>query len=606
MNLEEYKSQAAQRYPNTAFVEETLQNLKNNRSKLRVPVKKIGKAVGGISLLTAAAFAVLVGVGTFRGTLSEVSITEQDVEDENAILADREALYMTPLSNPNYTVRIDTENGKVAMNENTTVEEMFACGAVIDGDSGFVGYEQICNFLRAYRNGEKAELVIAEVPTEYRPDRRGYQYIGLNADGTVNGMYYEHTGELLTTYPFDRSGRVQNGGIQFGYCAATSAIEDKGNRVTSRSTVAGMALDLSSYGRGGSSNTLARNFIPICTITDLLRVAESDGEAIRENYFYVLSNLGEKEGVNILWNGQYSTPAQLELFLTRIEAGSVSYCSTTITDLTKTDEYEECFYALEYIDGTYRIFTMKNGFEGEFHTELFDGYTVEDGTLIFNNGSAEYRFPYVEGELDKLYVDVSPVEKRFIGNDAEVFRSYYSLMNGKNWILRWRDEPCRWSAEVYSNRGGFVVYPVDNMIFVDIATGDDEPLKTRFEPLAADPNDIVKFVNDPRNLMKISEEYSEGDLLAVEVAELPAGYGFNNFGNRYADLTLALPENTGKIEVAGNTELWLPSEMCDIREMPDGKNYLMISEQKWQGISLYGTTLDAENQRFRFNANCWS
>lgn len=605
MNLEEYKSQAAQRYPNTAFVEETLQNLKNNRAKLRIPVKKVGKAVGEISLLTAAAFAVLVGVGTIRGTLSEVSITEQNPEEEQAILADREALYMTPLSNPDHTVRINTENGKVTMNENTTVEEMFACGAVIDDDSGFVGYEQICNFLRAYRNGEAAELVIAEVPTEYRPDRRGYQYIGLNADGTVNGMYYEHTGELLTTYPFERSGRVQNGGIQFGYCAATSTTEDKGKRVASRSTVAGMALDLSSYGRGGSFNIQARNFIPICTISDLLQVSERDGDTVRENYFYVLSHLGEKEGVNILWNGQYSTPAQLELFLKRAEADSVSYCSTTITDLTKTDEYEECFYALEYLNGTYRIFTMKNGFEGEFHTELFDGYTVEDGMLIFRNGSAEYRFPYVKGALDDLFESVSPEEKRFIGNDAEVFRSYYSLMNGKNWRLWW-DESSRWHAEVYSNQGGFVVYPVDNMIFVDIATDDAEPLKTRFEPLCADPNDVAEFVDDPRNLMKISEEYSEGDLLAAEIDVLPAGYGFNNFGNRYADLTLALPENTGKIKVAENTALWIPSELCDIREMPDGKNYLMISEQKWKETTCYGTTLDAKNQRFRFNVNCWS
>lgn len=598
MNLEEYKSQAAQRYPNTAFVEETLQNLKNNRAKLRVPVKKIGKAVGGISLLTAAAFAVLVGVGAFRGTLSEVSITEQDVEDENAILADREALYMTPLSNPNHTVRINTENGKVAMNENTTVEEMFACGAVIDGDCGFVGYEQICNFFRAYRNGEKAELVIAEVPTEYRPDRRGYQYIGLNEDGTVYGMYYEHTGELLTTFPFDRSGRVRNGGIQFGYCAAASAYEQTGTHLTSRSTVAGMALDLSSYGRGGDSYTLAQNFIPICTITDLLDVSERDGDTIRENYFYVLSHLGEKEGVNILWNGQYSTPAQLELFLKRIEVGSVSYCSTTITDLTKTDEYEECFYALEYIDGTYRIFTMKNGFEGEFHTELFDGYTVEDGTLIFSNGSAEYRFPYVKGELDKLYVDVSPEEKRFIGSDAEANRSNYGLATGTNWTVRGLGDDFTWRAESYSNDGGFVVYPVDHY--------NSEPLKTRFEPLAADPNDFVIFTADPRNLMKISEEYSEDGLLAAEIAVLPAGYGFygtNNFGNYYTNLTLALPENTGKIEVFGNTDMMIPSEMCDIREMPDGKSYLMITDELWQGMTIWATTLDAENQRFEFQTN---
>ena len=159
MNLEEYKSQMAQQVPNTAFVEETLQNLKNNRSKLRVPVKRIGKAVGGISLLTAAAFAILVGAGAFRSTMSVISMTEQDPEEESAVLADREALYMTPLSNPDHTVRIETENGKVAMNEDTTAEEIVACGGVIDSKFGFVGYERVCNFFRAYRNGEAAELV---------------------------------------------------------------------------------------------------------------------------------------------------------------------------------------------------------------------------------------------------------------------------------------------------------------------------------------------------------------------------------------------------------------------------------------------------------------
>lgn len=595
MNLEEYKSQAAQQYPNTAFVEETLRNLKNNRSKLRVPVKKIGKAVGGISLLTAAAFAILVGVGTIRSTLSEVSITEQNPEEEQANLSDREALYMTPLSNPDHTVRISTENGKVAMNENTTAEEIIACGGVIDDGSGFVGYEQICNFFRAYRNGEAAELVIAEPPTEYRPDRRAYQYIGLNEDGTVNGKYYLHEGEHLSTFPFERAGvgSRTSYGIRFGYCAATSSSEYNkytGIQPESRSTVAGMAIDLSSYGRGGSSyNPPARNFIPICTITDLLNVAERDGDTIREEYFDVLSNLGEKEGVNILWNGQYSTPAQLELFLTRAETDSVSYCSTTITDLTKTDEYEECFYALEYLDGKYRIFSMKNGFEGEFHTELFDGYTVEDGTLIFSNGSAEYRFPYVEGALDELFVSVSPVEKRYIGNDAGTYYTPNGLANGGNWYVRYSySSAINWQAVVYSNEGGFTVYD----------TGNPEP--PRFEPLAVDPTEVARFAADPRNLMKISEEYSEGELLAVEILdqnETPSVWDY-----AIIDITLALPEKTGKIEVSENTNLWLNAETCDIREMPDGKSYLMITEEQWREFTIKASTLDAENQRLSFFA----
>ncbi len=588
MNLEEYKSQAAQRVPNTAFVEETLQNLKNNRSKLRIPVKKIGKAVGGISLLTAAAFAILVGVGTIRGTLSEVSITDQSPEEEQAILSDREALYMTPLSNPDHTVRLNTEDGKVALNENTTAEEIIACGGVIDSDFGFVGYEQVCNFLRAYRNGETAELVIAELPTAYLPDRRGYQYIGLNEDGTVKGKYYQHDGERLSTYSFERESQGTRYGIEFGYFAASTAIQQAANWLDYHSTVGGMGIDLISFGRGFRAHYQALNFIPVCTISDLLKVSERDGDRLRAEYFSVLSNLGENEGVNILWNGQYSTPAQLELFLKRIEDGSASYCSTTITDLTKMDEYEECFYALEYLDGKFRIFTMKNGFEGEFHTEFFDGYTVEEGLLVFNNGSVEYRFPYVEGELDKLFVDVSPTEKRFIGNDAGVYRAARGLENGYNWYVRYSGcSVDNWHAPIYKNKGGFTLFLPGSGIDADMS----------FLPLWIDPNDVAKFSADPRNLMKISEEYSEGELLAAEIDGTP------HIDGDFGYICAALPdESTGGIKVAGNTELWLPAEKCDIREMPNGKSYLMITEEQWREMSLWANTLDEKNRELTFNA----
>lgn len=579
MNLEKYRSQMAQKYPNEAFVEETLENLKSNRSKLRVPLKKIGKAVGGASLLTAAAFLILVGAGSFRGMLSEVSITERAPEEEKAILADREALFMTPLSNPNHTVRISTENGKVAMNEDTTTEEIIACGGVIDSRFGFVGYERICSFLRAYRNGEAAELLIAELPGQFLPDRRSYQYIGLNEDGTVNGKYYLHEGERLSTFPFERAGEDTSYGVQFGYCAATSAAEQPKD---SRSTVAGMAIDLSSYGRGTGTN--AWNFIPVCTISDLLNVSDRDGETIREEYFRVLSNLGEKEGVNILWNGEYSTPAQLAAFLEYTKSGAYSYFSTTITDLTKTDEYEECFYALEYLDGKYRIFTMKNGFEGEFATAYFDGWTVEDDMLVFDNGSVEYRFPSVQGTADMLARTANNGEKRYLGNNAEVYRYNGGLVSGENWIARQpSNDAYDWHAFASTNEGGFTVY----------GTGSS----TRCETLSFDPNDVVRFAADPRNLMKISEEYSEGELLAAEIVGEPSVF------DNHTDLLIAIPEKTGKIKVSENTELWIPSESCDIREMPDGKSYLMITEAEWRKMSIRATTLDANNQRLSFFAH---
>lgn len=583
MNLEKYKAQMSERYPNTAFIEETLANLKNNRSKSRIPVKKLGKAVGGAALLTAAAFSVLVGMAAVRTALSGVSVTERLPEEEAAILADREALFMTPLSNPDHAVRISGENGQVAMNENTTAEEMLACGAVIDSSSGFVGYEQICGFLRAYRNGERAELVIAQPPTSFFPERCGYQYIGLNEDGTVNGMYYLHEGERLSTFPFSRSvGQIRNGGIQFGYCAASSSTDTPEG---SRSAVAGMAIDLTSHGRGGDI-TSARNFIPICTISDLLRVSSLDGETIRENYFNVLSNLGEKEGVNILWNGQYSTPAQLALFLCNAKSGEYSYCSTTITDLTKTEEYEECFYALEYLNGTYRIFTMKNGFEGEFGTELFGGYTVENDTLIFRNDSVEYRFPYVQGTPNMLFRTAGSEGARYLDtNSANCCGTSYSVNFGWSFPI---------DGTMQSSFGkfdGFMIYGGNHL-----PHSDNESTDARFRPLAADPNDFAKRTADPRELMKISEEYSQNGLYAAEI-----NVGDDSEDGRY--VALMIPEKKiGKIEIVGNTRLWDNyQEHYELREMPDGKKYLIFTEEYWRGLKIIVNVMDAAKQQIQID-----
>lgn len=612
MNLERYKEQMSERFPSGRFTEETLFNLKNGKSKSRVPLKAVAKGTGTAALLTAAAFTIVTGASFLRGffsgaedpaktfdiLLEEDPRLETEASEENRI--NENELYMTPLANPDHAVRVNTENGKVALNEDTTLEEMLACGAVLSQGYGPVGYEQLCGLFRAYRNGESAETVFTNVPIGLTNGndngQRYYRYVGLNEDGTVNGKeyFYRDRESYLQTAPFGRGSNageykglwIGNLMTQLDYPEANVHIEID----------AGMALHF------GSENV----YYTICTISDLLRVTGYDEETLRERYYAFLSQASEFAGVNILYQGRLSAPKQLYYFLSQTKKEDVYCCSTTITDITKTDEYEECFYALEYIDGRFRIFTMKNGFEGEFDTQEFDGFTLEDGDLVFRNEAAEYRFPYDGNEM--------------IGENAEI--GYWQLREntGGNYICSYYEqyEKNTVSIAVANNSVAIVVgkdtvpiavgthagvrttvqgKPYVTMMLRDAYVAYSYPSNTThsknylYHPLLADRNYLAEWLSDPSNYFKILDEYSDGNMIAVEISNtqeydqtifystVADGTADVVWGKQpYLEFTAAPPTPSGKYRLLSGIKFSLPADECDIRETSDGKTYLLVPE----------------------------
>ena len=171
-------------------------------------------------------------------------------------------------------------------------------------------------------------------------------------------------------------------------------------------------------------------------------------------------------------------------------------------------------------------------------------------------------------------------------NNALAYLWYGDITSGDFWNVSFPGG-YSWEAPSYKNQGGFTLYP---------------GTKFRFERLCADPYDIARLAADPRNVMKISEEYSEGELLAVEILNQKVIPAVWEDAFDIIDLTVATPEKAGEIEISGNTGLWFESGTCEIREMPDGKSYLMITEEQWRSMSTKASTVDAEKLRLEFFA----
>lgn len=593
MNLEKYKEQMSERFPSGKFTEETLFNLKNGRSKIRVPMEAIAKGTGAAALLTAAAFTIVAGASFFRGVFGT---TDDPAQTFNVFVEDvpeQEEPSVTPLANPDHAVRINTENGQVAMDENTTPEEMLACGAVLDQAHGLVGYEQICRLLRAFRHGESAELVVAKISNTMLLEgkdegQRTYYYVGLNADGTVNGKtyFYKNRESYLETYPFERNGNgaLSNRYVKLGNCTACVYCPTDDERLMIH---AGMALRLGACGA----------YLPICTISDLLRVTGYDGETLRERYYTILSHASGLAGVNILYQGKLSAPKQLYYFISQTKDEDVYCCSTTITDLTKTDEYEECFYALEYVGGRFRIFTMKNGFEGEFDTQEFDGFTLENDFLVFRNETTEYRFPYSYEETIGENARIGYQELRDTTNEASqmtpyniweisgstAISSYIGISSNQSAVNLHGSKTKDEEEEAYLIITDPYI-PYGNTLYIRSET--DRAEKALFQPIGIDQNYFLEWISHPENYLNILDEYSDESTIAVEIKDveetdqtiwsytIEGGYVW---GTRpYAAFTAEPPTPSGKYRLLSGASFYLPADQCDIREMPDGKTCIML------------------------------
>lgn len=375
MNLERYKAEMSRGVPDRRFVEETLSSLKG-RHKTAPHRNAVLKAAGGIGLSAAVLVGAFFTAGAVRSLFADIEPveTENDIIEETPIVNETEVidkiiatdneLSLTPLSNPKYTVKVNTDNGRVSMNEDTTVTEMLACGVPVITENGTLGMEYFCKALKDYKDGKAFEFVVGDAAVE---NQNGYFYYNVKSNGCSKYWEYVHRNYLsVNKYSND---------YEF---AAISAL---GNE-----TVSGIILHNNYYSR-------LTQPIGIVTMHDLLRVTGYDKEERKAMFYKNMTQVYDNYSpvLSIIYNGECLGKFRMNNFIENIENGA-QYAAVQYTDITTTTEYDERFYSIEYCDGVYSIFTMTDGLGGVLKTEYFDGYKVEDNKVIFDNGEISYSF----------------------------------------------------------------------------------------------------------------------------------------------------------------------------------------------------------------------
>ena len=393
MNPEKYKNEMSHKYPDKTFAEEVLIKAK----KSAVPEKsncRFLKAAGGIGLSAAVLVGTFFGAGAVRSLFKDINreeiktteeITEEITEETGRITATDDILAVTPLSNPKYTVKADTPDGKVSLDENTTPAEMLACGVPVSTDNGMLGVQYLCEAFRKYRNYEAFEFIIGDARTVMGANTYGYynydpEWVNpyynyyLKGEGCTYWFYDHRYGQSITKHGGDIPFANLGGGTDGGF----------------------VSIMLNRHGFGEETG--------IATFYDTYKVTGYDKET-RKNLYY--SEVTYRAGtdsppyLNIIYNGQCIGKYRINLFLEKIENGA-EYAGIQFTDITTTDEYDERLYSIEYCQGVYSIFTMTNGLDGKFDTQYFDGYAVTDGVVVFDNGNVKYSFMLsedVEGDI---------------------------------------------------------------------------------------------------------------------------------------------------------------------------------------------------------------
>lgn len=437
MNLEKYKSEMNGKYPDRAVTEIALSRAKREAEK---PKGQLLKNIGAFGLSAAVLVGAFFGAGAVRSLFKDINrqeaeettitegISETDPvitetnEQDGRIIATDEYLAATPLSNPKYTVKANTPDGKVSLDEHTTIEEMLACGVPVVTEDGLLGTEYLCEAFRKYRNYENFEFIIADTleganrysyynyTTNKSDYREGYE------DNVLYRVYKHKYGQSITTY----SGL---GGNSF---AELRAGDMEG--------AAAIVLD-------NFYNSEMLDNVGIITTYDTYGVTGFDKEVRKQMYFddlTVSEDTRMPDIVNIIYNGECYGKYRMNLFLEKIENGA-QYAGVQYTDITTTDEYDERVYSIEYCNGVYSIFTMTDGLDGKFDTRYFDGYAVTDGVVVFDNGEVKYTFMLSENveadvekygdnlreELNMWYPNNNAVDHLKLIHDFEYTRTLY-------------------------------------------------------------------------------------------------------------------------------------------------------------------------------------
>ena len=373
MNLERYKAEMSRGVPDRRFVEDTLSSLKE-KSKVTKRKNVALKAVGSVGLSAAVLVGAFFGAGAIRNLFTDIDPVDTEIEDTSPVIEEATAidqiiatdneLSLTPLSNPKYTVKVNTDDGRVSMNEDTTVAEMLACGVPVITKNGTLGMEYFCKALKDCKDGKAFEFVVGDTMVE---NQNVYRYCDVNSNGYTKYLEYIHKNYLS----------VNNYSNEYEF-AAISAL---GNE-----TVSGIILHKNYYSR-------LTQHLGIVTMHDLLRVTGYDKEKRKAMFYKNMTQVDDNYSpvLSLIYNGECLGSFRMNKFIENIESGA-EYCAVQYTDITTTTEYDERFYSIEYCDGVYSIFTMTDGLNGVLKTEYFDGYTVEDNKVIFDNGAERYSF----------------------------------------------------------------------------------------------------------------------------------------------------------------------------------------------------------------------
>lgn len=530
MNLERYKTEMSRNIPDRKFVEDTLDAIKNNSAKSKIDKRQVLKTAGGLSLTAAVLCGAVIGGGAVRSlfegiepieteqttdVLIEKPVEENEEETDRITATDKE-LSVSPLaSNPKYTLKTVTADGQVSLNEDTTVEEMLACGVTVTTENGYLGMEYLCKALHKQKNGEPFSFIFGE-----NINGNSYDYYVVDSQGNAEKFWeYEHEKYFSIT-------KWLNSLAHFG-------------------------LYQYHNGEAGAKITINDTSMGIVTITDTLAVSGYEKEERKQIFFDKLTNYGEHKSMRpvlgIKYNDNFPGAFRFNYFVDLIEKGE-KYASVQFTDITTTEEYDECYYSVEYVNGVYSVFTMKDGLNGTFDTQYFDGYTISDNYLIFDNGEVRYSFmmsltPYED------YIDTEGVLHIF--DEFSGWGNYYNYYSGDRKLD----------------------IPYDYYWF----------------------NEKTQAV-DLKEVLVINEEYSTENVYACEVNT----YTFDN-RNRYEcaemavnPMVLGVDPNGGIYEVNKifYYEHW--DEHIAV-QMPDGKYYLMLDDGQINALKKHGAHICSGN-----------
>ncbi len=514
MNLERYKAEMSRNIPDRRFIEGTLNALKNNHRQSKINMKQVFKTIGGLSLTAAVLCGAVIGGGAVRslfndGEAFETSITLPPAETElengtpeptetKGIIATDNELLASPLaSNPDYTVRAVTPEGRVELNEDTTIEEMLACGVTVNTEHGILGLRYFCEAVKKQIDGKPFEYIYADT-------KKGniYNYYDVDKNGDIQKRWeYNH---LSHFYIVKWIGSTWSN--KFSYYAGPD-FEYTGVIVLNENENVG--------------------FI---NITDLLEATCYDKEERKEMYYFHLTNEGEPF-LGVIYNDENPSAFRLNYFIEKINNG-VDYASVQFSDITTTREYNERLYSIEYVNGTYSIFTLTNGVNGTYDTQYFDGYKISGNNLIFDNGEIRYSFK-MKPEKDTI-------------SEA----------------LCYTDRP-------------YLLKHDDFSYFITVLDADYDDLIFDYDKTWVDYT--IRYSN-LRNLLVVNEEYSTNFVLACEVEDYyynKKREGIKTVKLKTTDNILATNEKgisfrmgTVTIEGSVNDEL--------VTDMPDGKRYVMI------------------------------